>query len=57
MPEKFSQMSVGATETEEDAKKRQKRGGKGMMKVSEKKFREMLKNTITTFYAKINKFS
>ena len=35
MPEKFSQMSVGATETEEDAKKRQKRGGKGMMKVSE----------------------
>ena len=34
MPEKFSQMSVGATETEEDAKKRQKRGGKGMMKVS-----------------------
>ena len=40
MPEKFSQMSVGATETEEDAKKRQKRGGKGMMKVSEK-FREI----------------
>ena len=37
MPEKFSQMSVGATETEEDAKKRQKRGGKGMMKVSENK--------------------
>ena len=41
MPEKFSQMSVGATETEEDAKKRQKRGGKGMMKVSEKKIREI----------------
>ena len=36
MPEKFSQMGLGggeattAAETDEDAKKRQKRGGKGM---------------------------
>merc|ERR1712038_1378553 len=38
MPEKFSQMSVGseAGETDEDAKKRQKRGGKGMMKAKKK---------------------
>ena len=34
MPEKCSQMSVGATETEEDAKKRQKRGGKGVNIIS-----------------------
>ena len=28
MTEKFSQMSVGATETEEDAKTREKHGGR-----------------------------
>merc|ERR1712012_1326499 len=32
----MGQMSVGATETEEDAKKRQKRGGKGMVKAKKK---------------------
>lgn len=42
MPEKFSQMGLGggeattAAETDEDAKKRQKRGGKGMMKAKKK---------------------
>ena len=39
MPEKFSQMGLGggeattAAETDEDAKKRQKRGGKGIKNI------------------------
>ena len=39
MPEKFSQMGLGggeattAAETDEDAKKRQKRGGKGIRNI------------------------
>ena len=40
MPEKFSQLGLGdgaaGAETDEDAKKRQKRGGKGMMKAKKK---------------------
>merc|ERR1711963_1323874 len=41
MPEKFAQLGLGgestsAAETDEDAKKRQKRGGKGMVKAKKK---------------------